>query len=100
VESELQTACNFELLCPDAQQVFLVGDFNGWSTTATPMQPAADGHWHLTHALAPGHYRFSYFVIEKSWRDGRDAASTYLLPGSEVLIAVPESSRLTPSSRF
>lgn len=32
---------------PTAEAVYLLGEFNGWSTTATPMRSASDGGWEL-----------------------------------------------------
>ncbi|HEX4086312.1 MAG TPA: isoamylase early set domain-containing protein [Chthoniobacteraceae bacterium] len=45
-----------------AGSVNLVGVFNNWSTTATPMQKDAKGTWTATVTLAPGTYQYKYFV--------------------------------------
>jgi hypothetical protein len=56
----------FTLLEPDAKQVALTGDFNGWATGTTPMQRQADGHWETTVALAPGRYQYK-FIVDGHW---------------------------------
>ena len=48
----------FQLIRSQAREVFLVGDFNGWSCRATPMQRNATGLWECAMALSPGVYRF------------------------------------------
>lgn len=64
--------CTFNTVCGGAQHVFLVGEFNNWSTTAHPMHRCGgvgDG-WRAQLRLLPGTYRFGYFVIHESY-DGR-----------------------------
>jgi len=56
----------FKLLEPDAKQVALAGDFNGWATDATPMKRQADGNWETTVALAPGRYQYK-FIVDGQW---------------------------------
>jgi AMP-activated protein kinase-like protein len=53
---------NFALRRPDAKQVSLCGDFNGWSRSTTPMKQHTDGLWKTTVALAPGRYQYKFFV--------------------------------------
>src|SRR3990172_5828010 len=50
----------FRFFRPQANQVFLVGDFNGWNRLKTPMQRTPEGEW--THAtdLRQGVYQFKY----------------------------------------
>ncbi len=57
---------SFALVRPDARQVSLSGEFNGWSPNATPMQRHDDGHWEATVALAPGRYQYK-FVVDGQW---------------------------------
>lgn len=56
----------FECLAPVARNVYLVGDFNDWSTTATPMERTLGGLWFYTLTLSPGRYEFKY-LIDGSW---------------------------------
>ena len=57
---------SFALHKPDAKRVSLCGDFNGWSSTATPMKRHDDGHWGTIVALAPGRYQYK-FVVDGEW---------------------------------
>lgn len=56
----------FQLIRPGAKQVYLVGDFNGWSTAASPMTPTDRCLWQLTLALPPGVYHFRY-IADGQW---------------------------------
>ena len=46
----------------------LVGDFNDWDPTRTPMQTARDGMWAAIVPLAPGRYRYAFLVNGSEWR--------------------------------
>ena len=80
---------NFVVVAREAQQVFVLGDFNNWSTSATPMRETEQHVWQLSLRLpneptteAPEH-RFSYFVIDQRSGTGRAPfGSMYLLPGT------------------
>jgi hypothetical protein len=64
----------FVLVAPDAGAVSLIGDFNDWDTSATPLVRAAgDGVWSVTLRLTPGRYRYSFLVDGVSWRVDPDA---------------------------
>lgn len=59
----------FELpACIWADRIFLVGDFNEWCTTATPMHQDRDGVWRVTLDLLQGsHYEYRY-LIDGDWK--------------------------------
>ncbi len=57
----------FVLLEPDAKQVALCGEFNGWAAAATPMKQQRDGHWETTVDLAPGRPEYK-FVVDGRWK--------------------------------
>ena len=57
----------FRLTCPGAQRVYLVGDFNDWSTTALEMDQIAPAVWEASLQIPPGTYRFRYFVADGRW---------------------------------
>ena len=59
-------AINFALSKPDAKQVFVSGDFNGWSLSATPMRRHEDGRWQTTVAVAPGQHQYK-FIVDGEW---------------------------------
>lgn len=52
-----------------ADRVNLVGEFNDWDATATPMSQAhAEGDWRVTLKLEGGRrYRYRYLVDGKEW---------------------------------
>jgi len=52
---------------PDAERVSLVGDFNGWDPSATPMRRGADGRWTASVPLALGSYTYAFVVNDTTW---------------------------------
>lgn len=53
----------FVLIAPKAARVSVVGDFNGWSTSANPMkEQRADGTWTVFVPLKPGLHVYSFVV--------------------------------------
>lgn len=47
----------------NARSVAVVGDFNGWDPTASPMQPfAAEGPWTATVLATPGRHVYAFLV--------------------------------------
>ncbi len=52
-----------------AERVNLVGEFNDWDTTATPMsRDRSNANWKASVDLETGqHYRFRYLVDGKEW---------------------------------
>lgn len=58
----------FTLSAPEAARVMLVGDFNGWSPTATPLHTSAHhGIWSVTVPLPPGRHEYAFLVDGKHW---------------------------------
>jgi 1,4-alpha-glucan branching enzyme len=51
-----------------ATSVHLAGDFNGWSTTADPMERQSDGTWTVTKKLPPGSYGYKFVVNGTTWK--------------------------------
>lgn len=56
----------FTYLDPNAGSVALAGDFNGWSTTATPMTKGAEGTWSVVVPFAAGRHQYK-FVVDGQW---------------------------------
>ncbi|MDB5291145.1 MAG: glycoside hydrolase family 13 domain protein [Phycisphaerales bacterium] len=86
----------FRLRYSRAQQVFLVGPFNNWSTTATPMHRMADDRWEASVHLQPGCYAYCYFVIDEAWfgeTQGPPHSPTAVLNSGSV-IHVPSGQRI------
>jgi hypothetical protein len=61
----------FVLRAPAASRVTLVGDFNAWSRTATPLarDNSADA-WSATVALRRGRYHYAFVVDDTRWVPG------------------------------
>lgn len=59
----------FEFTLPGtAREVALVGDFNGWSTEATPMtRQGGGGTWAARVPLAPGRHEYAFVVDGQRW---------------------------------
>jgi len=58
----------------DVKNVFLVGEFNNWNETATPMKPLKKGGFVTTLDLDTGaEYQFRYFFDQTSWRNDPQA---------------------------
>lgn len=52
------------------QQLYLCGDFNEWSQTATPMERAVDGTWSVTLELEPDReYQYRYLADDQTWHN-------------------------------
>lgn len=62
-------AVRFNLRLPTrASAVALVGDFNDWSSTATPMaHQSQDGSWSASVPLVPGRHVYAFIVDGKRW---------------------------------
>jgi 1,4-alpha-glucan branching enzyme len=83
--------CTFSTNYADAGQVFLIGDFNDWSTTAHAMERCGGGGatWQASVRLPPGSYRFAYFVVH-----GRRALGDRPGAGFTALRADPRAVRV------
>ena len=58
----------FEFSAPEAQEVSLAGDFNGWDPRKNPMKKAGNGLWQATLPLAPGKYEYR-FLADGQWEN-------------------------------
>lgn len=56
----------FVLVAPGAQTVSLVGDFNGWDLTATPLRRRGTV-WTIEMPLPPGRHVYSFVVDGAEW---------------------------------
>jgi hypothetical protein len=55
-------AVSFVLFAPAASRVTIVGDFNRWSPTATPMRRTTAGLWSIDLPLAAGRHTYAFVV--------------------------------------
>lgn len=75
-EMQSEQITQFVLVAPEATTVAVVGDFNDWSLSATPLaRQAGDGVWWVTVPLEPGRYRYAFLVDGDSWRGDPNAPS-------------------------
>jgi len=58
----------FEFLAPEAQEVYLAGDFNNWDINANPMKKDKKGLWKTTVSLKPGRYEYR-FLVDGNWEN-------------------------------
>jgi len=57
-----------------AETVYLVGDFNNWDESATPMKQLKDGRFKVTVELeADSEYQFRYLINETEWHNDWEA---------------------------
>ena len=57
----------FMFVAPSATRVALVGEFNDWDPTATPMARAGGGAWHVALPLTRGRHVYAFIVDGSSW---------------------------------
>ncbi len=57
----------FMLLAPGAKHVALVGSFNSWAKTATPMKIQTGGLWSVVVPLKEGEHTFMYLIDGAQW---------------------------------
>lgn len=60
----------FVLFAPAASSVALVGDFNDWDPSATPLAPSAErsGTWQVALPLSAGRHEYAFVVDGTEWR--------------------------------
>ncbi len=56
----------FSLMAPDAQEIFLAGDFNDWETSMYAMRKFKNGKCTKKLKLKPGRYEYQ-FVVDGYW---------------------------------
>lgn len=65
----------FVLVAPQASEVTVVGNFNGWNPAAHPMRrTATGGTWSVTVPLEAGRHEYSFVVDGKHWMPDPAAA--------------------------
>jgi hypothetical protein len=61
------TVVSFVYVAPRAGRVFLVGDFNGWDASKTPLTRGENGAvWSVTVPLSVGRHVYA-FVVDSRW---------------------------------
>ena len=63
-----------ESITKAAKEAHVVGEFNDWSTSATPMKRLKDGAFSVTIELETGRsYQFRYLLVKANWANDPDA---------------------------
>ena len=57
----------FRMMNVKANRLYVVGDFNEWSTTATAMKEIEPNVWEVVLELQPATYRFRYVTDDSRW---------------------------------
>jgi len=65
--SQSDTVVKFVYVGPQASKVSLVGDFNAWDTSKTPMVHADGGLWTVTLPLTAGRHLYAFVVDGTTW---------------------------------
>lgn len=102
-----ETGVVFTLSGPTADAVYLAGDFNDWSETATPMK-LEDGIWRVELELAPRRYEYKFLVDGEYIEDpdnpnsnpdpygGVNSVVTVSPAGEAVLTPTADADRIEP----
>jgi 1,4-alpha-glucan branching enzyme len=67
----------FAVWAPNAEQVSVIGDFNGWDPRANPMQPSEAGVWAAKVAQAKQGACYKYHVVSRNGGFRADKADPY-----------------------
>jgi hypothetical protein len=85
----------FRFLRPEARDVRVAGDFNGWSGESLQMKPAGNGWWTARVILGSGEYRFRYVADGRWFTDYASNGVEFAKLGLNSLLIVPKRARAT-----
>ena len=83
----------FRFFRPEARDVRVAGDFNGWSGDALHMKPAGNGWWSVRTMLGSGEYRFRYVADGRWFTDYASNGVEFAKLGLNSLLIVPKQER-------
>jgi len=72
--SEKVKETEFNLSAPQAQSVYIAGDFNQWSLSLHPLKQDKNGNWRISLGLNPGQYEYRFFV-DGEWQNDPSCSS-------------------------
>ena len=76
----------FSLSAPEANEVYLAGEFNRWDVRSMPMKRGKDGNWKVQTSLPPGRYEYK-FVADNYWVEDSPGGEFVANPfGSQNLV--------------
>jgi 1,4-alpha-glucan branching enzyme len=70
---------SFELVRPEAKNVYVAGDFNDWKPERAPLAPAGNGRWVGDLAIKPGRHEY-LFVVDGEWMPDPNARESVQNP--------------------
>jgi 1,4-alpha-glucan branching enzyme len=75
---------------PDAREVSVAGNFNGWRPEATRLKNTGEGKWVVRLKLRSGQYEYR-FVVDGRWSEDSGAAQQVANPhgGFNSVLTVP-----------
>jgi 1,4-alpha-glucan branching enzyme len=85
----------FRFFRPEARDVRVAGDFNGWSGESLHMKPAGNGWWTARTNLGSGEYRFRYVADGRWFTDYASNGVEFAKLGLNSLLIVPKQERAT-----
>ncbi|MCK9218709.1 MAG: isoamylase early set domain-containing protein [Bacteroidales bacterium] len=60
-----------------SKSICIAGDFNEWSTEASPLKKSKNGTWSVTLNLPSGRdYQFRYVIDSRQWENDAEADKT------------------------
>ncbi len=93
------------------RSVNVAGDFNNWSTTATPMRQSADGRWAISVVLSPGLHAYKFVLNGNHWvndpaanprlniSDGQGGANSQVRIASPwQMMPAPQADHISPAA--
>jgi 1,4-alpha-glucan branching enzyme len=83
----------FRFFRPEARDVRVAGDFNGWSGESLHMRPAGNGWWTARVVLGSGEYRFRYVADGRWFTDYASNGVEFAKLGLNSLLIVPKQER-------
>uniref|UniRef100_A0A7C4Y4J0 AMP-activated protein kinase glycogen-binding domain-containing protein n=1 Tax=candidate division WOR-3 bacterium TaxID=2052148 RepID=A0A7C4Y4J0_UNCW3 len=87
----------FTYYSPDANIVFISGDFNGWGRT--PMEKDTLGNWYVILKLKPDRYEYKY-IVDGEWVQDPDNPVRAGEYGNSVIIVDENGNVLIPYSSY
>jgi len=64
---------------PEANTVYLAGNFNAWNTKSLPMRKGADDIWRLEMKLSAGRHEYKFYV-DGAWAQQLPCSTTTFNP--------------------
>ena len=58
----------FTMVAPEAQNIFLAGNFNDWDRHSHPFKKGVKGIWKASVSLMPGVYEYR-FLVDGEWQN-------------------------------